>query len=195
MLKLRLQYFGHLMRRTNSNGKDPDAGKLKAGEGDGRGWDGWMASPTQWTWVWVNSGSWWWTGRSGVLQSMGLQRVGYNWVTELNWFNWLVTCPSKQMLHSLPAHRGTRKHKKEKCMQSLIRSFWVLRNLRLQSEQMGSENLTIPDFQNGKVFESSITFSFFFFFFFLPYHVASMWDLRSPSKGRTHVPLLRSLKS
>ena len=193
MLKLKLQYFGHLMRRTNSNGKDPDAGKLKAGEGDGRGWDGWMASPTQWTWVWVNSGSWWWTGRSGVLQSMGLQRVGYNWVTELNWFNWLVTCPSKQMLHSLPAHRGTRKHKKEKCMQSLIRSFWVLCNLRLQSEQMGSENLTIPDFQNGKVFESSITFSFFFFF--LPYHVAGMWDLRSPSKGRTHVPLLRSLKS
>ena len=56
------------------------------GEGDDRGWDGWMASPTRWTWVWVNSGSWWWTGRPGVLQFMGLQswtRLS-NW-TELNW--------------------------------------------------------------------------------------------------------------
>ena len=55
------------------------------GEGDDRGWDGWMASPTQWTWVWVNSGSWWWTGRPGVLQFMGSQRVRHDWVTELNW--------------------------------------------------------------------------------------------------------------
>ena len=55
------------------------------GEGDNRGWDGWMASPTQWTWVWVISGSWWWTWRPAMLQSMGLQRVGYDWVTELNW--------------------------------------------------------------------------------------------------------------
>ena len=54
-----------------------------------RGWDGWMASPTQWTWVWVNSGSWWWTGRPGVLQAMGLQRVGHDWVTELNWFTYI----------------------------------------------------------------------------------------------------------
>ena len=59
--------------------------RLKAGEGDDRGWDGWMASPTQWTWVWVSSRSWWWTGRPGMLQSMGLQRVGHNWATELNW--------------------------------------------------------------------------------------------------------------
>ena len=55
------------------------------GEGDDRGWDGWMASLTRQTWVWVNSGSWWWTGRPGVLQSMGSQRVGHDWVTELNW--------------------------------------------------------------------------------------------------------------
>ena len=55
------------------------------GEGDDRGWDGWMASPTRWTWVWVNSESWWWTGRPGVLRFMESQRVGYNWVTELNW--------------------------------------------------------------------------------------------------------------
>ena len=60
--------------------------RLRAGgQGDGRGWDGWMASPTQWTWVWVNSGSWWWTGRPGMLQFMGLQRVGHDWATELNW--------------------------------------------------------------------------------------------------------------
>ena len=57
----------------------------EGGEGNDRGWDGWMASPTQWTWVWVNSGSWWWTGRPGVLQFMGLQRVGHDWATELNW--------------------------------------------------------------------------------------------------------------
>ena len=55
------------------------------GEGDDRGWDSWMASPTQWTWVWVDSRSWWWTGMPGVLWFMGLQRVGHDWVTELNW--------------------------------------------------------------------------------------------------------------
>ena len=55
------------------------------GEGDDRGWVGWMASLTRWTWVWINSGSWWWTGRPGVLRFMGLQRVGHDWVTELNW--------------------------------------------------------------------------------------------------------------
>ena len=57
------------------------------GEGDDRGWDGWMASLTQWTRVCVNSGSWWWTGRPGVLRFMGLQRVRHDWVTELNWYN------------------------------------------------------------------------------------------------------------
>ena len=55
------------------------------GEGDDRGWDGWMASPTRCTWVWVNSRSWWWTGRPGMLWFMGSQRVGHDWVTELNW--------------------------------------------------------------------------------------------------------------
>ena len=60
--------------------------RLKAGgEGDNRGWDGWIPSPTLWTWVWVNLGSWWQTGRPGVRQSMGSQRVGHEWVTELNW--------------------------------------------------------------------------------------------------------------
>ena len=61
------------------------AGVGAGGEGDDRGWDGWMASPTRWTWVWVNSGSWWWTGRPGVLWFMGSQRVGHDWATELNW--------------------------------------------------------------------------------------------------------------
>ena len=56
------------------------------GEGDDKGWDGWMASLTQWTWVWVSSGSWWWTGKPGVLQSMGLQRVRQDWATELNMY-------------------------------------------------------------------------------------------------------------
>ena len=64
--------FGHLMGITDSFEKTLMLGKLKGrGEGDNRGWDGWMASPTQWTWVWVNSVSWWWTGRPAVLQSMG----------------------------------------------------------------------------------------------------------------------------
>ena len=59
--------------------------RLGAGEGDNRGWDGWMASLTRWTWVWVNSGSWWWTGRPGVLWFMRSQRVRHDWTIELNW--------------------------------------------------------------------------------------------------------------
>ena len=86
MLKLKLQYFGHLMRKSWLIGKDPDPGRIGGkGKGDDRGWDGWMASPSRWTWVWVNSGSWWWTGRPGVLQFMGSQRVRHDWVTEMNW--------------------------------------------------------------------------------------------------------------
>ena len=60
--------------------------RLKAGgEGDNTGWDGWMASPAWWTWVWASSGSWWWTGKPGVLQSVGSHKVRHEWVTELNW--------------------------------------------------------------------------------------------------------------
>ena len=86
MLKLRLQYFGHLTRRVDSLEKNRcwkcfgAGGKL-----DDPGWDGWMASQTWWTWVWVNSGRWWWTGKRGVGGFMGSQRVGHDWVTELNW--------------------------------------------------------------------------------------------------------------
>ena len=85
MLKLKLQYFGHLMRRTDSlEKKTLVLGKTEGRRtGGDRGWDGCVASPTQWTRVWVNFGSWWWTGRPGVLQSMGSQRVGHNWATEL----------------------------------------------------------------------------------------------------------------
>ena len=87
ILKLKPQYFGHLMRRVDSLEKTLMWEGLGAGgEGDNRAWEGWMASPTWWTWVWVNSGSWWWTGSPGVLWFRGLQRVGHNWVTELtNW--------------------------------------------------------------------------------------------------------------
>ena len=98
MLKRKLQYFGHLMRRTDSFEKTLMLGKIEAGEGGDRGWDGWMASPTQCTWVWVNSGSWWWTGRPGVLQFTGSQRVGLDWVTELNWTE--TTNISQQCLNS-----------------------------------------------------------------------------------------------
>ena len=85
MLKLKLQYFGYLMRRADSLERPWCWEKLRAGEeGDYRGWDGWMASSTQWTWIWATSRCWWWTGEPGVLQSMGLQRVGHDWATELN---------------------------------------------------------------------------------------------------------------
>ena len=71
----------------------------EGGEGDDRGWDGWMASSTQWTWVWVNSGSWWWTGRPGMLRFMGSQRVGHDWATELNWIYDCCNCaPLLQIL-------------------------------------------------------------------------------------------------
>ena len=95
MLKLKLQYFGHLMWRTDSFEKT----LMLGGEGDDRGWDGWMASPIQWTWVWVNSGSWWWTGRPGKLQSIGSERVRHNWATKLNW----AINPHCLLIGSLPA--------------------------------------------------------------------------------------------
>ena len=86
MLKLKLQYFSHLMWRVDSLEKTLMLGGIGAGgEGDDRRWDGWMASLTRWTWVWVNSESWWWTGRPGVLRLMRSQRVGHDWATELNW--------------------------------------------------------------------------------------------------------------
>ena len=84
MLKLKLQYFGHLMWRTDSFEKTLMLGKIEGKRR--RRWqrDGWMASPTRGTWVWVTSRSWWWTGRPGVLRFMGSQRVRHDWATELN---------------------------------------------------------------------------------------------------------------
>ena len=93
MLKLKLQYFGHLMRRVDSLEKTLMLGGIggAGGEGDNRGWDGWMASLTRWTWVWVNSRSWWWTGRPDVFRFMGSQRVGHDWATDLIWSDLIVT--------------------------------------------------------------------------------------------------------
>ena len=83
-LKLKFQYFGHLMRRANSLAKTlrPWCWERLKAEGDERGRDGWMASPIQCTWVWASSERWWRTRKPGVLQSMGLQRVGHDWATK-----------------------------------------------------------------------------------------------------------------
>ena len=84
MLKLKLQYLATSCEElTHWKSLWCWEGLGAEGEGDNRGWDGWMASLTWWTWVWVNSGSWWWTGRPGMLQFMGLQRVGHDWATDL----------------------------------------------------------------------------------------------------------------
>ena len=97
MLKLKLKYCGHLMWRTNLLEKTLMLGKIEGRKR--REWQRmrcWMASPTRWTWVWTSCGSWWWTGRSGMLQSMGSQRVREDWMTELNW-NLVSGALSKQI--------------------------------------------------------------------------------------------------
>ena len=91
MQNLKPQYSGHLMRRVDSLEKT----LMLGGIGDrrrraDRGWDGWVVSPTRWTWVWVNSGSWWWTGRPRVLRFMESQRVRHNWATELNAYMFFI---------------------------------------------------------------------------------------------------------
>ena len=106
------------------------------GEGDDRGWDGWMASLIRWTWVWVNSGSWWWTGRPGVLQFMGSQRVGHDWATKLNWRRilrnkydeidknngmWLLKLWSLFLTSSLRTRNSNNFH--HPCMQSIGKVF------------------------------------------------------------------------
>ena len=91
MPKVKLQYFDHLMQRVDSLEKTLMLGGIGGRRRrDDRGWDGWMASLTRWTWVWVNSRRWWWTGRPGVLRFMGSQRVGHHWVTELNWITYFI---------------------------------------------------------------------------------------------------------
>ena len=107
MLKLKLQYFGYLTWRVDLLEKTLMLGETGAGgEGDDRGWDGWMASPTWWAWDWVNSGSLWWTGRPGVLWFMGSQRVGHDWATELNWTEYSIV----SMYHIFFLQASTDRH-------------------------------------------------------------------------------------
>ena len=87
-LMLKLLYFDHLIWRIDSLEKTLMLGKIEGGRRKiPRDWSGWMASPTRWAWVWASSGSWWWTVKPGVLQSMGLQKVRHDWATELNRLN------------------------------------------------------------------------------------------------------------
>ena len=98
MPKLKLQCFGHLIQRTDFLEKTLMPGKIEGRRRrDNRGWDGWMASPNWWTWVWASFWSWWWTGKHGMLQSMGSQRVRHYWVTELNW----TECATKTLESAL----------------------------------------------------------------------------------------------
>ena len=102
MLKLKLQNTLATWCEELTHWKRPWCWKrLKAeGEGDNREWDCWMASPTQWTWVWIGSRSWWWTGKPSMLQSVGLQRVGHHWATELNWTIWYRTFYEFEQIHN-----------------------------------------------------------------------------------------------
>ena len=99
MLKLNLQYLATRCKEL-THWKSPWCWETLrlGGEGDNRGWDGLMASLTRWTWVWVNSGSWWWTGRRGVLQFMGSQRVRHDWATELNWTECLASVNDRVLI-------------------------------------------------------------------------------------------------
>ena len=88
MLKLKLQYFGHLMWRNDPLENTLMMGKIEGRRRrDDREWDSWMVSLTWWTWVWTSSGSWWWTGRPGVLRFVGSQWAGFDWAAELNWLS------------------------------------------------------------------------------------------------------------
>ena len=129
MLKVKLQYLATWCEKLTHLKRPWCWERLRpGGVGDDRGWDGWMASPTWWTWVWVNSGSWWWTGRPGVLWFMGQQRVGRDWVNELNW-TWATatSCPfpsQPQLLYVLRENNTfhiTTIHNGEKFI------FWLLR--------------------------------------------------------------------
>ena len=100
MLKLKLQYLATWCEELINLKRPWYWDRFKAGEGDNRRWHGRIASPTQWTWVWTRSRSWWWTGRPGMLQLMGSQRVGHDWAIELNW-------TGGQRVKNLPAMQET----------------------------------------------------------------------------------------
>ena len=111
MLKLKLQYFGHLKEETTHWKRPWCCVRLQAGgEWDDREWDGWMTSPTRWTWIWASSGRWWRTGRPGMLQSMGLQRVRHEWMMEQKQATMLN--PDKELCHILQSCRPRRRKQK-----------------------------------------------------------------------------------
>ena len=119
MLKLKIQYLATWCKELTHLKRPWSWERLRAGgEGDNRGWDGWMASPTQWTWLWVNSMSWLWTGRPGVLQPMGLRTVRHDWVTELNWMR--TDCIQGTLFSVLwwPEWEGNSRKKGYMCMHS-----------------------------------------------------------------------------
>ena len=127
MLKLKLQYFHHMMQRANTLKKTLRLGKIEGRRR--RGWDGWMASPTQWPRVWTSSGSWWWTGTPGVLQSTEPQRVGHNWATELNWTEVTLNKP-REIIHG-----------KQKVENPNIQIQWII---LLKSKRLFHENQNWP---------------------------------------------------
>ena len=139
MLKLKCQYFGHLTQRADSLEKTLMLGKTDGRrKGDNRRWDGWRVSPTRWTWVWGSSRSCWWTGKPGVLQSMGSQRVRHSWVIELNWMNLPFRSPVGHVLSELSnmtgpswvalhgkAHSFNELHKAMTHMITLVSFLWL----------------------------------------------------------------------
>ena len=128
----------------------------EGGEGDDRGWDGWMASPTQWTWVWVDSGSWWWTGRPDVLLFTGSQRVGHDWVTELNWSAWfykhLQTVISSVILNDTGLCWVTFDEKRQRFFISLftINNFLKIRVISLLQWQWQPTPVLLPGKSHGR---------------------------------------------
>ena len=123
--KLKLQYFVHLTWRTIYWKRPWCWERLKAGEGDDRGWDGWMASLTQWIWVWATSGSCWWTHKPGVMQSMGSQRVGHDLATELT--DW----PAERVWSHHPSGSRSQRIEPKRCIlgpENLLK--FALLNLR-----------------------------------------------------------------
>ena len=135
MLKLKLQYFSHLMQRTDSLKKTLMLGKRRTtGEGGNKGWDGWMASLTQWTWVWANSGRQSWTEKPGVLQFMRLPRVGHNLVTE-----------EQQLFLTI-----TNLLKKNKCNKWIDRGFKERnKNIKKSQKENYSTKNTISEIKNN----------------------------------------------